>query len=194
VQNALAAIAIAHEMGLGEEVIRATLASFKGVKRRFTKTGTVNGITVIDDYGHHPVEIAAVLSAARQHLQGRPQGARVIAVVQPHRYTRLANLFEEFCACFNQADHVVVAPVYAAGEPPIEGVTGEALAQGLRAHGHRNVRYLRDPAELPDIVAEIAQPGDLVVCLGAGTITQWAAALPGALGERFGMAPEGAKA
>jgi len=191
VSNSLAAVAVAHEMGFGEAVIRATLASFKGVKRRFTKTGTVNGITVIDDYGHHPVEIAAVLQAARQHMAGRPEGARVIAVVQPHRYTRLANLFEEFCACFNQADHVVVAEVYAAGEPPIENVSGEALAAGLRARGHRNVRFLADPATLPDLIAELAKPGDLVVCLGAGSITQWAAALPAELGKRLGMAPDG---
>jgi len=194
VQNALAAIAIAHEMGLGEEVMRSSLANFKGVKRRFTRTGTVAGITVIDDYGHHPVEIAAVLSAARQHLAGRPQGARVIAVVQPHRYTRLANLFEEFCSCFNQADHVIVAEVYAAGEPPLEGVSGEALAQGLRAHGHRNVRFMKDPAELPDLVAEVARPGDLVVCLGAGTVTQWAASLPAELGRRLGTEAEGTQA
>jgi UDP-N-acetylmuramate--alanine ligase len=191
VSNSLAAIAIAHEMGFDEGVIRRTLANFKGVKRRFTRTGTVNGITVIDDYGHHPVEIAAVLQAARQHLAGRPSGARVIAVVQPHRYTRLANLFEEFCACFNQADQVVVAEVYAAGEQPIDGVSGEALSAGLRAHGHRNVRFLSDPANLPDMIVELARPGDLVVCLGAGSITQWAAALPVELGKRLGQAPDG---
>ena len=191
VSNSLAAIAIAHEMGFDEDVIRRTLASFKGVKRRFTRTGTVNGITVIDDYGHHPVEIAAVLQAARQHMAGRPAGAKVIAVVQPHRYTRLQNLFQEFSACFNQADQVVVAEVYAAGEAPIEGVSGEALANSLRAHGHRNVRFLPDPAELPDMIMELAKPGDLVVCLGAGSITQWAAALPAELGKRLGMAPDG---
>jgi len=191
VSNALAAIAIAHEMGFDEDVIRRTLSSFKGVKRRFTRTGTVNGITVIDDYGHHPVEIAAVLQAARQNLAGRPAGARVIAVVQPHRYTRLANLFEEFCACFNQADQVVVAEVYAAGEAPIDGISGEALSIGLRAHGHRNVRFLADPVALPDMIVELARPGDLVVCLGAGSITQWAAALPVELGKRLGQAPDG---
>jgi UDP-N-acetylmuramate--alanine ligase len=191
VSNSLAAIAIAHEMGFDEAVIRRTLASFKGVKRRFTRTGTVNGITVIDDYGHHPVEIAAVLQAARQHMAGRPAGARVIAVVQPHRYTRLQNLFQEFSACLNQADQVVVAEVYAAGEQPIENVSGEALANSLRSHGHRNVRFLPDPAQLPDMIVELAKPGDLVVCLGAGSITQWAAALPAELGKRLGVAPDG---
>ncbi len=194
VQNALSVVAVAHEMGLDDDVIRRTLASFRGVKRRFTRTGTVGGITVIDDYGHHPVEIAAVLDAARQHLTGRPQGARVLAVVQPHRYSRLAALFEDFCACFNQADQVIVAEVYPAGEQPLPGISGEALAQGLRAHGHRQVRFMSDPAALPELVAETARPGDLVVCLGAGSITHWAAALPAALAERLGQPVEGGPA
>ncbi|HLT01568.1 MAG TPA: cyanophycin synthetase, partial [Geminicoccaceae bacterium] len=149
------------------------LAGFGGVKRRFTRTGTAGDITVIDDYGHHPVEIRAVLATARQAY-----GGRVIAVVQPHRYTRLAALFEEFCTAFNDADCVVVAPVYAAGEAPIEGIDRDALIDGLRRHGHRDVRPLDGPEQLPELVASIAKPGDLVVCLGAGNITAWANALP----------------
>lgn len=173
VQNALAAIAVARELGIADDVIRQGLAGFGGVKRRFTRTGTAGGVTVIDDYGHHPVEIAAVLRAARSATRGK-----VIAVVQPHRYTRLHNLFEEFCACFNDADHVIVADVYAAGEAPIEGVGRDALVEGLRARGHRGVAALPDPAALASMTADLAAPGDLVVCLGAGSITNWAHALP----------------
>ena len=176
VSNSLAAIAIAHEMGFDEDVIRRTLAGFKGVKRRFTRTGTVNGITVIDDYGHHPVEISAVLKAARESSNGR-----VIAVVQPHRYTRLQSLFEEFCTCFNDADAVVVADVYAAGEAPIEGIDRDHFVLGLRAHGHREVIPLQGAGDLAKTVHGLAKSGDLVVCLGAGNITQWAYALPGEL-------------
>ncbi|SMF71018.1 UDP-N-acetylmuramate--L-alanine ligase [Tistlia consotensis] len=176
VQNALAAIAVAQEMGLPEASIREALARFGGVKRRFTRTGEAHGITVIDDYGHHPVEIAAVLRAARQTA-----AKRVIAVVQPHRYSRLAGLFEEFCRCFNDADAVIVADVYAAGEAPIEGADKEHLVAGLRAHGHRRVLPLSAPEALAETVAGIARPGDLVVCLGAGNITAWANALPGEL-------------
>jgi len=176
VQNSLAAIAVAHEMGADDTTIRQALAGFGGVKRRFTRTGEAGGITVIDDYGHHPVEIAAVLSAARTATRGR-----VIAVVQPHRYTRLANLFEEFCTCFNDADQVIVADVYSAGEAPIEGVNRDALVEGLRSHGHRSVDALTSPAELAPMIAASAKAGDLVVCLGAGSITQWANALPGEL-------------
>jgi UDP-N-acetylmuramate--alanine ligase len=176
VQNSLAAIAVAHEMGADDATIRQALAGFGGVKRRFTRTGESGGIVVIDDYGHHPVEIAAVLSAARMATRGR-----VIAVVQPHRYTRLANLFEDFCACFNDADQVIVADVYSAGEVPIEGINRDALVEGLRSHGHRNVEALASPAELAPLVAASARTGDLVVCLGAGSITQWANALPGEL-------------
>jgi UDP-N-acetylmuramate--alanine ligase len=176
VQNALAAIAVGTEMGISDEAIRTALASFKGVKRRFTRTGEAGGITVIDDYGHHPVEIAAVLKAARQ------AGARdVIAVVQPHRYTRLASLFEEFCTCMNDAGTVIVADVYAAGEPPIEGIDRDALVDGLRARGHRSVVPLPKPESLPEMVHALARPGDFVVCLGAGSITTWAHALPGDL-------------
>ena len=173
VQNSLAAIAVAHEMGIGDDIIRKGLGSFAGVKRRFTRTGEAGGITVIDDYGHHPVEIAAVLRAARGATQGR-----VIAVVQPHRFTRLKNLFEEFCSCFNDADEVIVADVYTAGEAPIEGANRDALVAGLQNRGHRHVAPLPSPEALPAMIHERAQPGDLVVCLGAGSITYWANALP----------------
>ena len=173
VQNALAAIAVAHEMGLSEADIRKALSGIKGVKRRFTKTGEGAGLTVIDDYGHHPVEIAAVLRAARSATV-----AGVVAIVQPHRYTRLKNLFEDFCTCFNDADAVIVADVYAAGETPIEGVNKDALVAGLRARGHRKVVPLGDPGALAATVLEHAKRGDLVVCLGAGNITNWAYALP----------------
>ena len=176
VQNSLAAVAVALELGLTVDVIRNALAGFEGVKRRFTKTGEVAGITVIDDYGHHPVEIAAVLSAARE-----ASGGQVIAVVQPHRYTRLRDLFGDFCTCFNDADAVLVAPVHSAGEEAIEGVDRDALAAGLKRHGHRRVHSIDGPQDLAPLVAEIARAGDLVVCLGAGTITQWANALPGEL-------------
>jgi len=176
VQNSLAAIAVAEEMGLGDDVIRTAFAGFKGVKRRFTKTGETRGITVIDDYGHHPVEIAAVLHAARAATAGS-----IIAVVQPHRFTRLRDLFAEFCTCFNDADAVFVADVYAAGELPIEGIDRDALVAGLRARGHRHVEPLPSPAKLAPMVGELAKPGDFVVCLGAGSITAWAQNLPGEL-------------
>ena len=181
VQNSLAVAAIAREMGLDDEVLRRGLANFSGVKRRFTRTGEANGITVIDDYGHHPVEIAAVLAAARGAYSGR-----VIAVVQPHRYSRLKHLFLEFCTCFNDADIVVVADVYAAGEAPIEGADRDHLIAGLRNHGHREVLGLDGPDRLASLIAEIAKPGDLVVCLGAGNITAWANALPGELAALSG--------
>jgi len=176
VANALAAIAIGVEMDVHEDVIRSALAGFKGVKRRFTRTGESGGVTVIDDYGHHPVEIAAVLKAARQ------AGARdVIAVVQPHRYSRLATLFEDFCQCMNDAGTVIVADVYAAGEAPIEGIDKDGLVEGLRSHGHRSVVPLPSPESLPEMINAIAKAGDYVVCLGAGTITNWAQALPAQL-------------
>ncbi|PIT03345.1 UDP-N-acetylmuramate--alanine ligase [Bradyrhizobium nitroreducens] len=171
--NATAAIAVARELGVSDEAIRKAIAGFGGVKRRFTKTGEWNGVTVIDDYGHHPVEIAAVLKAARESTNGK-----IVAVVQPHRYTRLQSLFEEFCTCFNDADAVVVADVYAAGEAPIEGIDRDHFVEGLRAHGHREVVPLRAAPELAGIVKGLAKSGDLVVCLGAGNITQWAYALP----------------
>ena len=173
VQNALAAVAIACEMGLEDNIIRHSLASFEGVKRRFTKTGEVDGITVIDDYGHHPVEIAAVLNAARQATRGR-----VIAVVQPHRYSRLRDLFEDFCTCFNNADTVFVADIYAAGEAPIEGINQVSFVDGLRHHGHRNVKLLNNFDQLATSINAVAKNGDLVVCLGAGNISHWANLLP----------------
>ncbi len=178
VLNALAAIAVAHELGVSVDDIRKGLAGFAGVKRRFTLTGQARGVRVIDDYGHHPVEIAAVLRAARD-LQG-PDG-KVVAVVQPHRYSRLQDLFAEFCGCFNDADTVLVADVYAAGEAPIDGVNQEALVGGLRRAGHRRVLPLDGPAALAGLVAAETKAGDLVVCLGAGDITAWAYALPGQL-------------
>jgi UDP-N-acetylmuramate--alanine ligase len=177
VSNATAAIALARELGIGEDAIRKGLAGFGGVKRRFTTTGVVDGIRVIDDYGHHPVEIAAVLKAARQVVGS----GRVIAVVQPHRYTRLRDLMNEFSSCFHDADAVIVADVYSAGEQPIEGVDKAALVDGLHRFGHRNAIALEGPAQLASLVANEAKPGDLVVCLGAGDITQWAYALPGQL-------------
>ncbi len=183
VSNALAAVAIAGEIGIADATLREALAGLQGVKRRFTKTGVVAGITVIDDYGHHPEEIRAVLRTARAAAPGR-----VIAVVQPHRYTRLQGLLEEFCICFADADTVVVAPVYAAGEPPIAGIDREALVRGLRAHGQRDVRPIDGPEDLAALVHEIGRAGDFVVCLGAGSITQWANGLPEALRARL---PEG---
>ncbi|MGO1120208.1 UDP-N-acetylmuramate--L-alanine ligase [Rhodovibrionaceae bacterium A322] len=179
-QNALAAIAVGLEMGLDDDLLRQGFSEFGGVKRRFTKTGESNGITVIDDYGHHPVEITAVLKAARQATRNK-----VIAVVQPHRYSRLLSLFEDFCSCFNEADHVIVAPVFAAGEDPIEGVDRDALVQGLRARGHRGVSPLDNEQELAAAVKKLARHGDLVVCLGAGSITAWAHALPDQLSALY---------
>jgi UDP-N-acetylmuramate--alanine ligase len=172
--NSAAAISIAIELGLTDDVIRKGLGGFTGVKRRFTKTGVVDGITIIDDYGHHPAEILAVVNAARVTTAE----GRVMAVVQPHRYSRLRDLFEDFCTCFNDADIVVVADIYAAGEMPIEGVTQASLIEGLRAHGHRMVIPLEHPDDLTVIVNEHMNSGDLVVCLGAGNITVWANDLP----------------
>ena len=176
VLNALAAIAVGRELGAPEEAIRKGLAEFGGVKRRFTFTGQARGVRVVDDYGHHPVEIASVLKAARAVTNGR-----VIAVVQPHRYTRLRDLFQEFCRAFNDADAVIVADVYPAGEAPIEGADRDALVEGLKRHGHRHVLALQSPAALPALIAAEAQDGDLVICLGAGDITGWAQALPAQL-------------
>ncbi len=177
IRNALAAIATGIEIGVAEDDIRAALANFGGVSRRFTLTGEAGGIKIIDDYGHHPVEIAAVLSAARA-ASASNGGGRVIAVFQPHRFTRVQALFEEFCTCFNDADVVIVADIYAAGEPPITGIDRDALVDGLRAHGHRDVQVLKDPKKLAPLLAGLAAPADMVVCLGAGDITNWANALP----------------
>jgi UDP-N-acetylmuramate--alanine ligase len=176
VSNALAAVAVARHLGMKKDEIRAALAGFGGVNRRFTKVGEVGGVTIIDDYGHHPVEIAAVLKAARQATKGR-----VIAVHQPHRYTRLHSLFEDFCTCFNEADVVAIAEVYAAGEDPIEGASRDDLVAGLIAHGHRHARAILSEDDLARLVREQARPGDMVVCLGAGTISTWATGLPAKL-------------
>ena len=176
VSNALAAVAVARHLGMKGDEIRGALAAFGGVNRRFTKVGEVNGVTIIDDYGHHPVEIAAVLKAARQATSGR-----VIAVHQPHRYTRLSALFEEFCGCFNEADVVAIAEVYAAGEAPIAGASRDDLVAGLIRHGHRHARAVTDEDDLTRLVREQGRPGDMVVCLGAGTISAWANNLPARL-------------
>ena len=181
VSNALAAIAVARHLGMKRAEIREALASFAGVNRRFTKVAEVNGVTIIDDYGHHPVEIAAVLKAARQAIATVP-GGRVIAIHQPHRYSRLHALFEDFCTCFNEADVAAIADVYAAGEDPIPGASRDDLVAGLIAHGHRHARALIDEADLTRLVREQARPGDIVVCLGAGSISAWANALPAKLG------------
>lgn len=167
--NALAAIAVAHEMGVPHDVIRRAFGKFSGVKRRFTPVGKVGGISIVDDYAHHPVEISSVLNAAREAYSGR-----VIAVMQPHRYSRLESLFDEFCGCFNNADVVIISPVYEAGEKPIEGINRDSLVEGIRAVGHRNVIALDGPEGLADQINAIAESGDIVVCMGAGTISQWA--------------------
>ena len=176
VSNATAAIAVAHELGVNEEGIRKGIAAFSGVKRRFTHTGSWNGVEIFDDYGHHPVEIAAVLAAARAATNGK-----VMAIKQPHRYTRLQSLMGDFCSCFNDADTVLVAPVYSAGESPIEGADNKALVAGLRAAGHRDARVMSAEGDVAPIVHQTANPGDFVIFLGAGDITKWAYALPGAL-------------
>ncbi|WP_442915837.1 UDP-N-acetylmuramate--L-alanine ligase [Loktanella sp. M215] len=169
VSNALSAVAVARHLGMKKDEIRRALKAFGGVNRRFTRVGEVGGVTIIDDYGHHPVEIAAVLKAARQATEGR-----VIAVHQPHRYSRLSHHFEEFCACFNDADVVGIAEVYAAGEQPIAGADRDSLVAGLIRHGHRHARAVASEDDLERLVREQAGPGDMVVCLGAGTISAWA--------------------
>jgi UDP-N-acetylmuramate--alanine ligase len=179
VQNALAAIAVAVELGCDDDTIRAGFARFGGVRRRFTRVGEIAGATVIDDYAHHPVEIRAVLAAAREAARGR-----VIAVAQPHRFTRLRDLMGEFQGCFNDADMVFIAPVYPAGEAPIAGVDSAALVKGLKDRGHRAASEIEGPAELAERLAGILSPGDMVVCLGAGDITKWAANLAGEIAAR----------
>ncbi|MFZ0558160.1 MAG: UDP-N-acetylmuramate--L-alanine ligase [Methylovirgula sp.] len=174
--NATAAIAVAHELGIDAAAVRGALANFGGVKRRFTLTGEWNGVRIFDDYAHHPVEIAAVLRAARASTKGQ-----VIAVMQPHRYTRLSSLFNEFATCFNDADTVIVADVYPAGEAPIEGADRDSLVTALKAHGHRQALALSRPQELPGLLRDLAKPGDYIVFLGAGNITHWAYALPAQL-------------
>jgi len=179
VSNAIAAIGVALELGVPDDVICAGFEKFGGVKRRFTKVGEIDGATIIDDYGHHPVEIRAVLAAAREGVAGR-----VIAVVQPHRFTRLRDLMAEFQTAFNDADMVYVAPVYPAGEAPIEGVDAAALVSGLKQRGHRAAHEISGPDALADALAGVIHPGDMVICLGAGDITKWAAGLAGALEQR----------
>jgi UDP-N-acetylmuramate--alanine ligase len=171
--NATAALAVAFELGIELDAIRVALKHFAGVKRRFTHTGDWNGASIFDDYGHHPVEIAAVLRAARASTS-----AKVIAIVQPHRYTRLHSLFNEFASCFNDADTVIVADVYTAGEMPIEGADKDHLVAALKSFGHRQVFALPDAESLPTMVRGLAKPGDYIVLLGAGNITNWAYALP----------------
>jgi UDP-N-acetylmuramate--alanine ligase len=175
-RNALAAIAVARECGIADAVILRGLREFGGVKRRFTKTGEAGGVTIIDDYGHHPVEIAATLQSARQAVEAT--GGRVIAVVQPHRYTRLHSLFNEFCTCVDNADSVLIADVYTAGEEPIEGANRDALVEGIRNHGHKHVLALPGEKDLAAMLVDITQPGDFVICLGAGSISKWASNLP----------------
>ncbi|MEO9824679.1 MAG: UDP-N-acetylmuramate--L-alanine ligase [Paracoccaceae bacterium] len=182
VSNALAAVAVARHLGMKGVEIREALENFKGVNRRFTKVGEVDGVTIIDDYGHHPVEIAAALKAARQTVADTPE-ARVITVHQPHRYSRLHNHFEDFCTCFNDADVVGIAEVFAAGEDPIEGASRDDLIAGLIRHGHRHARAVVSEEDLARLVREQARPGDIVVCLGAGTISTWANNLPGRLAK-----------
>ena len=179
-QNALAMIAMGSYLDFPNETISKTLRQFSGVRRRFTYIGETKGILVVDDYGHHPIEIQAVLQAARLTKRNR-----TLAVFQPHRYTRLAHLFEEFCVCFDNADEVIIADVYAAGEPPIDGYNRDALVQGLQKHGHPCVIPLQDPADLVSLICERAKYNDIVVCLGAGSITSWAKALPQQIEQQY---------
>ena len=184
VLNALAAVAVAVELNCVADTIRDGFARFGGVRRRFTKVGEIafdgaDPAVVIDDYGHHPVEIRAVLSAAREGAQNR-----VIAVAQPHRYSRLNDHMEDFQSAFNDADIVYVTPVYAAGEQPIEGASAEALVAGLKERGHRHTGIVEDADALAETLAPILEPGDIVVCLGAGDITRWAADLAGEIAKR----------
>ena len=180
VQNALAAVAVAAEMGCEDAEIQGGFSNFNGVKRRFTKVGEIAGATIIDDYGHHPVEIRAVLAAAREGVST----GRVIAVVQPHRFTRLRDHLEDFESAFNDADMVFAAPVYAAGEAPIDGISSDTMVQGMKARGHRSAQVIAGPDELAEALAQVVQPGDMVVCLGAGDITKWAAGLADAIAAR----------
>ena len=184
VQNALAAVAVAVEMGCSDAVIQTGFAKFTGVKRRFTKVGEVAGATIIDDYGHHPVEIRAVLAAAREGVPKAGQGGRVIAVVQPHRFTRLRDHMEDFQAAFNDADVVYAAPVYSAGEAPLEGIDSAAMVAGMKARGHHSAQVIAGPEALAEALSETIEPGDMVVCLGAGDITKWAAGLADAISAR----------
>ena len=176
--NALAAIVVANHLGISLEIIRNSLKNFKGVKRRFTFVGEINGVTIIDDYAHHPTEIEAVLKAARQATSGR-----VLVVHQPHRYSRLSLLFDEFCRCFNEADVVGITDIYGANEPPIQGATQEALVDGLNLHGHRDVVAINGEIGLKNFFTARAKPNDIFVCLGAGSISTWVNNLPICLAE-----------
>lgn len=182
VQNTLSTIAVAQELGIEDEVVRKAFLEFKGVKRRFTRVGISNNITIIDDYAHHPVEIKTVLEAAHQACSGK-----IIAVMQPHRYSRLHNLFEEFSQCFSRADKLIVAPVYSAGEVALDGITSENLTQAIQTQENapKEIYTINDENELSPLLARIAQPGDMIICLGAGSITYWAAALPAKLNAEF---------
>jgi len=181
VLNALAAVAVATELAIDERIIRAAFSNFAGVKRRFTRVAELYGVTVIDDYAHHPVEIRAVLKAAREAFEGR-----VIAVVQPHRYSRLRDLFEDFASCFNNADQVLVSPVYGAGEAPIGGIDRDALVRALRDSGHRDISAIDGPEDMAPLLAPRLTAGDVVICLGAGSISTWAHQLPHSLGPLMG--------
>lgn len=183
VLNSLAALTIAHEMGVAAPIMKTALKNFSGVKRRFTKTGESNGITIIDDYGHHPVEIKAVLKAARQAVE--KSGKKIVAVMQPHRFTRLHDLFDDFCTCFNDADSVIIADVYPAGEESIDGADKEHLVAGINERGHKDAVTLPDVKDLPRMAADIAEEGDYIVCLGAGSISKWAYDLPEQLDQEF---------
>ena len=182
VLNALAAITVARELGVSDHRIRTAISAFEGVRRRFSRVGEWNGAAIIDDYGHNPFKIAAALRAARQAYAGP-----IVAIVQPHRYTRLRDTFEQFCTCLNDADAAIVAPVYPAGEQPIEGITHVAYAEAVRAHGHKNVLTIESPEELPDVVASLAKPGGAIVFLGAGSSTHWANGLETVLRAREGQ-------
>lgn len=189
VLNSLTTFAIGHELRIPAEHIATSLTKFSGVKRRFTTTGVVENITVVDDYAHHPVEITAVLKAGRDAVEGRG-GGRVIAVMQPHRFTRLKNLFQEFAACFKQADIVIVSDVYTAGEPPIPNISRDTLCAAIERTGHKKVIALQKPEDLARIIKDIAKPNDFVICLGAGNITQWAQNLPEELAALYGHSPK----
>lgn len=180
IQNAMAAIGVGLQLGVNEENIKTALSNFKGVQRRFTKRGSVNNIDIIDDYAHHPVEIMATIKAARDVVKNN-----VIVVFQPHRYSRVQSLFEMFCTAFNDADYVIVTDVYSAGENEIEGVNKHNIAEGLRTHGHRHVIELDSPENLPQTIINIANPNDIVLCLGAGTISSWAKKLPEQLSKLY---------
>jgi UDP-N-acetylmuramate--alanine ligase len=177
VQNSLVALAIAQDLKIPAATMKKGLSGFTGVKRRFTKTGEAQGVTIIDDYAHHPVEIETVLKAARTAVNGT--NGRVIVVMQPHRFSRLRDLFEDFCTCFNDADSVIITDVYAAGETPLDGFNKETLVQGIQSHGHKNVMALSGKDSLPSLLSGIIRAGDFVVCMGAGDITYWAYDLPG---------------